>query len=46
MLVIYCNDQGTLIHTCSGNSCLVCKPEMNKMERKTVVAQILENLLN
>ena len=44
MLVIYCIDQGILIHICSGNSCLVCKPEMNKMEIKNV-AQILKNLL-
>jgi len=41
ILVIYCIDQGILIHICSGNSCLVCKPEMNKMEIKNV-AQILK----
>lgn len=44
MLVIYCIDQGILIHICSGNSCLVCKPEMNKMEIKNV-AQILKKLV-
>lgn len=45
MLVIYCIDQGTLIHACSGNSCLVCKPEMNKMERKMVSGPDIRKLV-